>query len=164
MRFWTGACWWKNKGKGRGPLRLLKTFLRMPLKQKLMIPKVFVLMAYYYYWVHKRPFSELAQKIGKPGFETPVQTSPTDAWLVHELMESMFHRLRWKDSCLIRALTAKKLLNGLGHPCTLYMGVRKLEGRGMDAHAWLRCGKLIVTGGESRAGFTVTGIFGDETN
>ena len=135
----------------------------MPLKQKLMIPKVFVLMAYYYHRVHRRPFSELAPKIGALGYETPVEKSPRQAWMVHELMESMFRRLKWKDSCLIRALTAKKLLNGMGYPCTLYMGVRKLEGKSMEAHAWLRCGKLIVTGGESRAGFTVTGIFGDET-
>ena len=134
----------------------------MPLKQKLMIPQVFVLMLYYYYCVHKRPFSELAPKIGKLGFETPVESSPREAWLVHELMESMLHRLKWKDSCLIRALTAKKLLNRMGHRCTLYMGVRKPDGMGMEAHAWLRCGKLIVTGGESKAGFTVTGIFGDE--
>ena len=134
----------------------------MPLKQKLMIPRVFVLMAYYYYRVHKRPFAELAPSIGKVGFETPVESSPRDAWLVHELMESMFHRLKWKDSCLIRALTAKRLLNRMGYKCTLYMGVRKPDGRAMEAHAWLRCGKLTVTGGESKAGFTVTRIFGDE--
>lgn len=133
----------------------------MPLKQKLMIPRILLLMAYYHRQVHGHPFSELAPKIGTLGFETAVETSPRDAWLVHEIMESMFHRLKWKDSCLIRALTAKRLLNGMGHSCTLYMGVRKKEGEAMTAHAWLRCGKLIVTGGESRAGFTVTGIFGD---
>ena len=136
----------------------------MPLKQKLLIPRVFVLMAYYYRRVHGRPFSELAPKIGTLGYETPVEQSPREAWMVHELMESMFHRLRWKDSCLIRALTAKKLLNGMGYPCTLYMGVRKLEGKNMEAHAWLRCGKLTVTGGDAKAGYTVTGIFGDEMN
>ena len=134
----------------------------MPLKQKLMIPRVFVLMAYYYYRVHKRPFSELAPRIGKLGFETPIERSPKDAWLVHELMESMFRRIKWKDSCLIRALTAKHLLNRMGETCTLYMGVRKLEGEGMTAHAWLRCGKLIVTGADSMQGYTVTAVFGDK--
>ena len=134
----------------------------MPLKQKLLIPRIFLLMAYYKYRVHNRPFSELAPNIGSLGFETPVERSPRNAWLVHELMESMFRRLRWKDSCLIRALTAKRLLNGLGERCTLYMGVRKAEGEAMTAHAWLRCGKLIVTGGESMAGYTVTALFGDK--
>lgn len=148
--------------KGSGPLELLKKFLRMPLRQKLMIPQVFVLMMYYRYRIHHRPFSELAPKIGKLGFETPVEPSPRSAWYVHELMEAMFRRLKWKDSCLIRALTAKKLLNKAGERCTLYMGVSKAEGKAMEAHAWLRCGKLLVTGGEISSRYTVTAIFGDE--
>ena len=134
----------------------------MPLKQKLMIPRILVLMAYYYRQVHGRPFSELAPKIGTLGHETAVEATPRDAWLVREILESMFRKLKWKDSCLIRALTAKRLLNSMGYRCTLYMGVRKHAGEAMAAHAWLRCGKLIVTGGESMNGFTVTGIFGDK--
>ena len=141
---------------------MLKTFLRMPWKQKLMIPRVLLLMAFYKHQVHHRPFSKLAPKIGTLGLETPVEASPRNAWLVHELMESMFRRIKWKDSCLIRALTAKRILNSMGEKCTLYMGVRKTEGKSMEAHAWLRCGKLIVTGGDSMAGYTVTAVFGDE--
>lgn len=143
-------------------MRYLKTFLKMPMKQKLLIPQILVLMAYYRFRVRRRPFSELAPKIGELGYETPVVATPPNAWLVHELMESMFRKLRWKDSCLIRALTARKLLNRMGERCTLYMGVRKVEDQPMKAHAWLRCGKLIVTGGESRTGYTVTAIFGDK--
>ena len=141
---------------------MLKTFLRMPMKQKRMIPRILFWMFVYRRRVHGRPFSELAPGIGDLGYETPVQATPRDARLVHELMESMFRRFRWKDSCLIRALTAKRLLNSLGHTCTLYMGVRKSGVEAMTAHAWLRCGKLIVTGGESREGYTVTAVFGDK--
>ena len=46
---------------------MLKTFLRMPWKQKLMIPRVLVLMAFYKHQVHHRPFSKLAPKIGTLG-------------------------------------------------------------------------------------------------
>lgn len=143
-------------------MRLIRTFLKMPLKQKLLIPQVFVLMAYYKNRVHKHPFAELAPKIGQLGYETPIEASPRNARLVYELMESMFRRIGWKDSCLIRALTAKKLLNRMGEKCTLYMGVRKREGEGLSAHAWLRCGKLTVTGGEIRDEYTVTAVFGDQ--
>ena len=143
-------------------MRLIRTFLKMPLKQKLLIPQVFVLMAYYKNRVHKHPFAELAPKIGQLGYETPIETSPRNARLVHELMESMFRRIGWKDSCLIRALTAKKLLNRMGERCTLYMGVRKRKGESLSAHAWLRCGKLTVTGGEIKDEYTVTAVFGDQ--
>ena len=142
-------------------MELLRKFLKMPWKQKVLIPQVLVLIYWYKFRVHHRPFSELTPKIGTLGKETPVESSPRNAWYVHELMEAMFRRIRWKDSCLIRALTAKKLLNRMGERCTLYMGVRKLEGEAMTAHAWLRCGKLIVTGGESMAGYTVTATFAD---
>lgn len=140
---------------------MIRKFLRLPWRQKLLIPRILVLIYWYKYRVHHLPFSELAPKIGTLGRETPVEASPRNAWVVHELMEAMFRKIRWKDSCLIRALTAKRLLNRMGERCTLYMGVCKREGLAMEAHAWLRCGKLIVTGGESMAGFTVTATFAD---
>lgn len=120
-----------------------------------------VLMVWYYFQVHHRPFSELAPKIGTLGHETPPQKTSGNAWLIHELMEAVGRRIRWKDSCMIRALTAKKLLNRMGEKCTLYMGVSKEAGQAMTAHAWLRCGRLYVTGGEIRSHYTVTACFGD---
>lgn len=158
---WSGASWKRTDGKGRADLELIRKFLRLPLRQKLLIPQIFVLMEYYRFRVHHRPFAELSPKIGTLRLETPLVKTPRNAWLVHEMMNAMFRRIRWKDSCLIRALTAKKLLNRMGEKCTLYMGVRKLDGEPMTAHAWLRCGRLIVTGGESRSGFTVTAVYGD---
>lgn len=142
-------------------MNLVKTFLRMPLRQKLLIPQILFLIYWYYFQVHHRPFAKLAPSIGTMGYETPEDTTPRDARLLYELMNSMLRRLKWKDSCLIRALTAKKILNRMGYRCTLYMGVAKEGDKAMVAHAWLRCGKLIVTGGEIRSRFTVTGVFGD---
>lgn len=143
-------------------MKLLKTFLRMPLKQKLMIFRILLLMAHYRRQVHGRPFSELAPKIGTLGYETPVEPTSRDARVVHEIMESMFRRIKWRDSCLIRALTAKRILNSMGEKCTLYMGVSKKDGQSMTAHAWLRCGKCIITGADAMAGHTVTAVFGDK--
>lgn len=143
-------------------MKVLKTFLRMPLNQKVMVLRILVLMVYYKYRVHHRPFAELAPNIGTLGYETPVESSSRQVRIVYELMEAMFRRIKWKDSCLIRALTAKRILNSMGEKCTLYMGVSKKEGQSMTAHAWLRCGKRIVTGAESMAGYTVTAIFGDK--
>lgn len=143
-------------------MKLLKTFFRLPLEQKRMIPRMLVLMVYYKYLLRRRPFSTLAPKLGTLGCETPVETTPREARIVHELMEAILRRLRWKDSCLIRALTAKRILNSKGLKCTLYMGVSKKEGQSMTAHAWLRCGKCIITGADAMAGYTVTAVFGDK--
>lgn len=52
----------------------------------------------------------------------------------------------WESKCLVRAMTARKLLKQKGIHSTLYLGVGKEDGK-MVAHAWLRCGQLYVTGG-----------------
>jgi len=54
---------------------------------------------------------------------------------------------KWESKCLVRALTAQKLLNRKKLHSTLYLGVRQDETGKMLAHAWLRWGRYIVTGG-----------------
>lgn len=81
-------------------------------------------------------------------------------------------------------MTAKKILNRKGFPCTLYMGVKMEQEAGkeaehsnmephtnmeshtnmephMVAHAWLRCGNIFVSGGDGSREYTVTAIYGD---
>ena len=53
---------------------------------------------------------------------------------------------KWESKCLVRALTAGKLLSKKKIHYTLYMGVCQDENGKMIAHAWLRWGKYIVTG------------------
>lgn len=139
----------------------IRKFLRMPLRQKLMIPLVVILVLYYRWLVEHRPFSELSPKIGTLNFETPLHRVPEAAWDVWGIVRAVCDRLPWTTKCLPRALAAKKLLNHCGCKCTLYMGVALDEDGKMNAHAWLRCGRLYVTGGEIAPKFTVTTIYGD---
>lgn len=53
----------------------------------------------------------------------------------------------WESKCLVRAWTAMTLLKKAGIPTTMYLGVGREENK-MVAHAWLRCGKIYVTGGK----------------
>ena len=55
---------------------------------------------------------------------------------------------KWESKCLVRALVAQKLLCKKKLETTLYLGVRQDENGAMLAHAWLRWGKGIVTGGD----------------
>jgi len=55
---------------------------------------------------------------------------------------------KWESKCLVRALTAQKLLRKKRINSTLYLGVRQDENSGkMLAHAWLRWGRIVITGG-----------------
>lgn len=63
-----------------------------------------------------------------------------------------------KDKCLVRALTAQKLLSKKKIKTTLYLGCRPDENGNIDAHAWLRCGEVYVTGGNGE-GYAVVAYF-----
>lgn len=63
----------------------------------------------------------------------------------------------WESRCLVRALTAQHLLKKKHISSTLYLGCGIVEGK-MSAHAWLRCGKMYVTGGDG-TGYAVVDMF-----
>ena len=68
-------------------------------------------------------------------------------------MNRICNKTAWESKCLVRALTAQKLLKQKGIGSTLYLGCGYAEDK-MVAHAWLRCGELYVTGGDG-AGYAV---------
>ncbi len=73
--------------------------------------------------------------------------------------------LPWNSTCLMDAAAGKFLLNRRQIGSTLYLGIQKApaaDGFRMDAHAWLRCGSLILTGESGHQRFTVVGTFTTE--
>lgn len=60
----------------------------------------------------------------------------------------------WESKCLVRALTAQRLLKKEHISTTLYLGVKKEEEK-MVAHAWIRTGNFYVTGGDGKDYTTV---------
>lgn len=57
------------------------------------------------------------------------------------------NKTKWESKCLVRALTAQKLLKRKNLSSTLYLGCGVDEKGEMIAHAWIRCGQVYVTGG-----------------
>lgn len=56
-------------------------------------------------------------------------------------------RLPWRSDCLIQAMAAQKWLIRKNIPTRIVIGVDKTKGEGFLAHAWLRLGDTIITGG-----------------
>lgn len=120
------------------------------------------LSGYYRFSLLKRPFRQIASKIGTEQFETEFVPQNMDIIRnVHSAVTKVCAHTPWQSQCLVQALTAKKMLNKRNLPCTLYMGVAKDENNQLIAHAWLRCGIVYITGGQNKDRFTVTGIYGD---
>lgn len=88
-------------------------------------------------------------------------TSPSDARRIGAIIRKVGCRVPWKCKCLEYAIAAKLLLKRRAIPSTVYFGVRNENGE-LKAHAWLRSGAVIVTGGENHRHFTVINVFSDK--
>jgi hypothetical protein len=67
----------------------------------------------------------------------------------------------WECRCLVQAIAGKILLRRRGIPSTIYMGVRRDENNCFSAHAWLRCGKFILTGKPGMEYYAIVATFAD---
>lgn len=139
----------------------IRRFIRLPMGVKVGAVEAAVLSAHYRWLILHKPFAHIACRIGTLQRETPEEEPTKAVWEVKKIIEMVAKRMPWECTCLVRALTAKKMLNRRGLRCTLYMGVATDPTGGLEAHAWLRCGKVYVTGGDGGKRYTVTTIYGD---
>ena len=65
----------------------------------------------------------------------------------------------WRTKCMEEAIIAKFLLKKLKLQSTIYFGVSKNNNKEMIAHAWLRCGDIIITGYKGVKKFTKVASF-----
>jgi len=74
----------------------------------------------------------------------PPCSTETISWAI----QAAAARTPWESACLVQALTGMAMMSRRGINATLYLGVAKDESgaEAMLAHAWLRCGTIILTG------------------
>jgi len=139
----------------------IKALFRLPAAKKHMLAEAILLFGWYRLQVKCRAFPKLIKCLGVPGLETITEDQDKRmaadvSWAVLAVCK----RTPWKSTCLVQAMTARRMLVKRGLSCTLYMGaMRNPQGQAV-AHAWLRCGKLFVTGGNGSGEYAVTGIYG----
>ncbi|MGD8329116.1 MAG: lasso peptide biosynthesis B2 protein [Gemmatimonadales bacterium] len=110
------------------------------------------------------PFRWIAPRLGRPVQEPSRRGSAdqlADARRIGWAVSLMARKLPWHSRCLVRAVTAKVMLQRRGLRSTLYLGVRREDDRKVSSHAWLRYGDLPLVGGLS-ADYTVLATFADD--
>jgi hypothetical protein len=115
--------------------------------------KAWVLSARYRHQMLGRDTSKFRHKWGIPGEESSPNATLDEyrfAKKVAYSVNQVCNKTRWESKCLVRALTAQKLLSEKGIDSTLYLGCKEENGK-MVAHAWIRCGQAYVTGGNGAA-------------
>lgn len=131
-------------------------FIRYNEKRRLTLA-IYALTAYCRICMLFVPPEKLQKHWGKAGEESkPVETQANYQYCarVGKHVNHIANKTTWESKCLVKALTARKLLMRKGISCTLYLGVGKDENQKMIAHAWLRSGECFVTGGNG-SGYSI---------
>lgn len=125
--------------------------------------KAWVLSARYRFQMLYADTKKLNKKWGIEGEESSYEATPEEYRFCKKVsyaVNQVCSKTRWESKCLVRALTAQKLLAEKGIESTLYLGCKLDENKKMVAHAWIRVGQLFVTGGNgAKDGYAIVDRF-----
>lgn len=143
--------------------RKVKSYFSLPGTIRRLVWEAYVLLA----WARlqkTRPFAKIAPGLGTPMVETPVTgLNRTQVAEIRNISKAILLASKytlWESQCLVMAIAAMKMLERRNIASTLYMGTARNNQGQLMAHAWLRSGKLIVTGADTMDQYTVVGVFG----
>ena len=101
-------------------------------------------------------FRRIAAWLGTPGTESSATATAEEICTAQEVSWAVgvvARRVPWDGRCLTQALAAMGMLRRRGLEGTVYFGASQSESAGFDAHAWLRLGSCVVTGGPGHQRF-----------
>jgi len=108
------------------------------------------------------PFRWLARDMGQHMVESTPTDQPEHKAVLQRIawaMAATSRHLPWECKCLAQALVAKRMLRRRKIPSTLYLGLAKDGKHGLEAHAWLRSGTMILTGSQEKDQFKIISTF-----
>jgi len=135
-------------------------FLRLPVRDQALLVEALAALTLASITLRAIRFARLAKHLGAHMAESPPSAPEAverQAGRVRWAVEVVASRLPWKPVCFPRAVAATAMLRRRRISSTLYFGVDRA--RALDAHAWVRVGRTIVSGGPVEARFTVVSTF-----
>ena len=134
-------------------------FLRRPRWQKFLLVESYLYLFIARVAVRLLPFKVVAGWIGRQGESTEDEVTCGTPALIKWSISTARRYAFWNTLCLTQALAAKLMLNSRGLKSTLYLGTTRPRDGKLVAHAWVRCGSLIVTGERGHEDYTVVACF-----
>lgn len=95
-------------------------------------------------------FKRIAAWLGTPGTESPRNATAEQVEVAAEIgwaVGCLARRVPWDSRCLTQALAATWMLRRRGLESTVSFGADQGDSSDFVAHAWLRFGSCLVTGG-----------------
>jgi hypothetical protein len=147
-------------------LMVFKKFWQVPRREKVLFWEAVYRLLMARLAILIFPFRKIAPRLGEHMKETPREEQPQYTRTLMQIRQAMRRAgnyTPWESTCLAQSIAGKMMLNRRNIPSTLYLGVakEKKEKKKLKAHAWLRSGKIILTGqkGVNLSAFTVVSMF-----
>ena len=141
-------------------MKRLRRLVRLPVRERGALLSALAWCSAASLAVRLFPFRRLAGYLGRHMAESAHEQDPAcrrEARRIGWAVATAARHLPWKPVCLPQAVAAQWMLRRLGIPSTLYLGI---DPKGnYDAHAWVRAGKEIVTGGPAIQRYAVVSTF-----
>lgn len=140
----------------------VKRLARLERGRKALLAKALAALALAQLAMFFIPFRRIARWLGTAGAESPREVSERERRAAEEVgwaVGVLGRRVPWDGRCLAQALAATWMLRRRGVEGTVSFGARRGQRAGFDAHAWLRVGSSVVTGGPDHQSFQVFTTF-----
>jgi Transglutaminase-like superfamily len=102
-----------------------------------------------------RPVEQNSAFAGGPALQLPIP----EARAVAQAIARVKRHTPWHSNCLAQAVAGLVMLRRRGISGTLYFGMARNSQGALEAHAWLRSGGAILTGGRGLNRFAVVAAF-----
>ena len=148
--------------------RRLRQFAALNANEKLLILHAWWLLGYIRAATLSIPFKHLTASLQHHRQKvSPVSLDSKEleqAARIGKLVSTASKYTPWHTPCLTQVLVVQRLLCRRGIPGQFYLGVRKGgaktgESDDLEAHAWLQCDNLIVSGGVGCQDFAVLSTY-----
>jgi hypothetical protein len=132
--------------------------------ERLDLMEAFALLGVARFLILVMPFRWLATSLGRRMNESSAQTSASDlnhARRIGRAVRTAANYTPWESVCLPQAVAAQWMLKRRHIAGTLYLGLAKDKEKPgeLSAHAWLRCGAIIIVGAQEYRRFKVVAAF-----
>ncbi|MBO5229120.1 MAG: lasso peptide biosynthesis B2 protein [Lachnospiraceae bacterium] len=130
-------------------------------EHKALTIQAWIYSAYYRFQMLYYNTGKLNKRWGIEGEESPEEATIDEyryAKKVGYAVNQVCNKTKWESKCLVRALSAQRLMKKKNIQSTLYLGCGLDENGKMIAHAWIRCGRMYVTGGNGE-GYAIVDKF-----
>jgi hypothetical protein len=101
-----------------------------------------------------QPTAKILSQLQEAGTASPEQAHGINVAQVSWAIGAAAARMPWRADCLVQAMAADRWLKRYRYDPQFFLGIQIHKPGLFQAHAWLRCNGVAVTGG-SGSGFTV---------